>query len=151
MKTLTLSGEQEVIGHALQRLMWTERKRITALLAEHGLTFPQFIVLLTIHKRGAACPIGTLADEMFQSYPTMTGIVDRLEDAHLVARERGSQKDRRMVVVTLTETGRHILDRAHSARKDRMLQALAEFSAHDRREFLRLLTSYLDALDRDSN
>jgi DNA-binding MarR family transcriptional regulator len=134
----------------LQRLMWMEQKRFTQLLSEHGLTLPQFIVLTTIHKRGTGCPIGTLADEMFQSYPTMTGIVDRLEDAKLVARERGNKEDRRKVVVTLTGSGRHILDRARTARQERMRRALARFSANDRRELLRLLKVYIEALEKET-
>ncbi|MDE3089370.1 MAG: MarR family transcriptional regulator [Chloroflexota bacterium] len=150
MKTQTLASEHEIIEHALRRLMWMEQKRLTQLLSEHGLTLPQFIVLTTIHMRGKGCPIGTLADEMFQSYPTMTGIVDRLEDAKLVARERGNTEDRRKVVVTLTEAGRHILDRARSARRESMRRALAHFSATDRRDFLRLLRVYLDALEKES-
>ena len=88
--------------------MWTEQKRFSQLLAAHDLTLPQFLVLAAIRQRGTGCPIGTLADEMFQSYPTMTGIVDRLEIARLVAHERGNDQDRRKVVVTLTPAGREI-------------------------------------------
>lgn len=150
MKTQTPISEHEIIEHALQQLMWMEQKRYTQLLHEHGLTLPQFIVLRTVHKRGAGCPIGTLADEMFQSYPTMTGIVDRLEEAHWVTRERGNKEDRRKVVVTLTESGRHILDRARTARRQRMRRALARFSADERREFLRLLQVYIDALEKET-
>ena len=149
MKSQTLPTEHETFEHALQRLMWMEQKRFTQLLSEHGLTLPQFIVLTTVHKRGVGCPIGTLADEMFQSYPTMTGIVDRLEDAHWVTRERGNMQDRRKVVVTLTESGRHILDRARTARQQRMRRALAHFSVNERREFLRLLEVYIDALEKE--
>jgi DNA-binding MarR family transcriptional regulator len=150
MALRTPSTDEQMIHQALQRLMWTEQKRFTQLLAEHGLTLPQFIVLATMNKRGTGCPIGALADEIFQSYPTMTGIIDRLEDARLVLRERGSKKDRRMVVVTLTGAGRQILDRAMAARKERMQQALAEFTARDRREFVRLLGTYLSALERET-
>ena len=149
MKSQILPTEHETFEHALQRLMWMEQKRFTQLLSEHGLTLPQFIVLANVHKRGAGCPIGTLADEMFQSYPTMTGIVDRLEDAHWVTRERGNKDDRRKVVVTLTESGRHILDRARTARQQRMRRALSHFSANERREFQRLLEVYIDALEKE--
>jgi DNA-binding MarR family transcriptional regulator len=150
MKPQIPPAEHETFEHALQHLMWMEQKRFTQLLSEHGLTLPQFIVLATVHKRGTGCPIGTLADEMFQSYPTMTGIVDRLEDAHWVTRERGNKEDRRKVVVTLTESGRHILDRARTARQQRMRRALAHFSILERREFLRLLKVYIDALEKET-
>jgi DNA-binding MarR family transcriptional regulator len=150
MKTQILPSEQETIDHAMQQLMLLEQKRFTQLLSEQGLTLTQFIVLATVHKRGAGCPIGTLADEMFQSYPTMTGIVDRLEEARWVTRERGNKEDRRKVVVNLTESGRHILDRARTARQQWMRRALAHFSVNERPEFLRLLKVYIDALEKET-
>lgn len=143
------TNEYEFIEHALQHLMWTEQKKFAALLDEHHLTLPQFLVLASIRQHGAGCPIGTLAEKMFQSYPTMTGIVDRLKDAGLVTRG-DDPADRRKVVISLTRAGRDLLDRARNARRKRMVRALAHLSAQDRREFLRLLTSYLDALEKET-
>lgn len=143
-----LNDEYEFIEHALQRLMWTEQKKFAALLDAHALTLPQFLVLASIHQHGAGCPIGTLADGMFQSYATMTGIVDRLKDAGLVSRG-DDPADRRKVVVSLTRAGRDLLDRARNARRKRMVRALAHLSAQDRGAFLRLLTSYLDSLEKE--
>lgn len=150
MKTGAFSDEHEVLEHSLQRLMWTEQKRLTQRLTEHDLTLPQFLVLVSIHRRGSGCPIGVLADEMFQSHPTMTGIVDRLQEARLVVRERVDPDDRRRVVVNLTREGRQLFERARAARRERVRRALALFSARDRREFLRLLTIYLDALEKEN-
>lgn len=142
------NDDYKVIEHALQHLMWAEQKKFAALLARHDLTLPQFLVLAVIRQHNVGCPIGTIAEEMFQSYPTMTGIVDRLKEAGLVVRG-DDPKDRRKVVVNLTEAGRHILDRTRTARQERMRLALARFSAQDRREFLRLLTTYLDVLEKE--
>ena len=150
MKTQVFSSEYEVIEHALQRLIWTEQKKFTQLLLEHELTLPQFLVLVSIHRLGAGCPIGKLAEEMCQSPPTMTDIVDRLEKKKLVVRERVNPEDRRKVVVNLTNAGRRLLDRARSAHRGRMIRALAHFSARDRSEFLRLLTTYLDTLEKET-
>ena len=86
---------------------------------------------------------------MFQSYPTMTGIVDRLKDAGLVARGDDPQ-DRRKVVVSLTRQGRALLDRARDTRRTRMIRALGKFSTQDRREFLRLLTSYFETIEEET-
>lgn len=144
-----LHDEYGFIEHALQRLMWTEQKKFAALLDEHHLTLPQFLVLASIHHHGAGCPIGTLADGMFQSYATMTGIVDRLKDAGLVSRG-DDPTDRRKVVVSLTRAGGDLLNRAQIARRKRMMHALAHLSAHDRREFLRLLNSYLETLEKEN-
>ncbi len=148
MKTAALSGETETIEHALQRLVWTEKKKFAAMLAVHDLTFPQFLALVSVHRHSAGCPIGALADETNQAYPTMTGIVDRLQEKKLVARVRGKSEDRRLVVVKLTPAGRELLERAKSAWRERIDQACGHISSHDRREFLRLLTAYLDALEK---
>ncbi len=150
MGTTALSGEYESIEHALHRLMWTEQKKFTLVLEEHGLTVPQFFVLFSLQRRTAGCAIGKLAEEMFQSHPTMTGIIDRLEQARLVVRDRVNADDRRQVVVSLTPLGRHLLDRALDARAARMQHALAAFSATDRRDFHRLLTVYLMTLEKDT-
>ena len=141
--------EYEHIEHTLHRLMWAEQKKFAALLAQHDLTLPQFLVLAAIRQHGAGCPIGTLATEMFQSFPTMTGIVDRLKDAGLVARG-DDPADRRKVVISLTPAGRDLLDRARNTQRARIVYALEKFSAQDRREFLRLLTSYLETFEKEN-
>jgi len=144
----SFQDDYEVIEQALRRLLWTEQKRFSRLLAQHELTLPQFLVLAAIRQRGAGCPIGTLADGMFQSYPTMTGIVDRLTVAGLVVRV-SDPADGRKVVVNLTDAGRALLNRVRSARRERMIRALARFSLRDRRELLRLVKIYLETLEKE--
>lgn len=144
------TDEFEILEQSLQRVMWTERKKFEQLLTEHDLTLPKFLVLKSLIRRGSECPIGELADELFQSYPTMTGIVDRLVDDNLVAREHGHPDDRRRVMVSLTSQGKQLLSRASAARRERMRRALALFSQKDRKEFLRLLMVCLRALEGDS-
>ena len=143
------SDEYEVIERAYQRLMWAGQKKFGILLAEHNLTLPQFFVLAAIHQRGTGCPMGTLAKEMFQSYPTMTGIVDRLKTAGLVERS-DDPEDRRKVVVSITRSGQQLLHRAMVSRREQMIRGFARFSANERREFLRLLTIYLETLEKEN-
>ncbi len=147
---LTDTDDYEVIEEAVRRLVRAEQKKFAQLLVEHNVTLPQFYVLLSIKRRGAGCPIGALAEEMLQSYPTMTGIVDRLEEAKLVVRDRATEKDRRKVIVRLTPRGSQLLERANGARHERMNRAFAGLSAHDRRELLRLLMIYLETLEKES-
>jgi DNA-binding MarR family transcriptional regulator len=149
MKTTATPDEFEIMEQALHRLVWMEQKKFSQLLLEHTLTLPQFLVLISIKRRGAGCPIGALAEATFQSHPTMTGIVDRLQDKRLVVRERDNSQDRRQVVVNLTGMGRRLLDRANTARRERMSRALSKFTANDRREFARLLTAYLETLEKE--
>ncbi len=149
MRATHVIDEYDVIEQALHRLIWTEQKRFTQLLEEHDLSLPRFLVLLSIQRRGVGCPIGSLADEWLQSYPTMTDIVDRLEEDKLVTRERVDPKDRRKVMVSLTPSGQQILARARGARREWMTRALADFTDKDRRVFVRLLSNYLQALEKE--
>lgn len=149
MNTQPTADEFDLLEQSLQQAMWTQHKQLEQLLTEHRLTLPKFLVLVSLIKRGGACPIGKLAHELFQSSPTMTGIVDRLAEDKLVARTREQPSDRRQVMVTLTAHGKQLLQRARISRRERMRQALEKFSARDRKEFVRLLTVYLDALGQE--
>jgi DNA-binding MarR family transcriptional regulator len=73
---------------------------ITEMLARHGLTMPQLIVLGTI-KEGART-IGEISQLVDLSYSTVSGIVDRLERNGIVVRKR-DEHDRRIVWVELAE------------------------------------------------
>ncbi len=140
----------DTMEHSLQRLMWREQKRLEQLLQnEHDVTLPQFLVLVSIFRRGVGCPMGLLAGEMAQSNATMTGIVDGLVDKKLVVREN-DPADRRRVVVNLTTKSRDLLERARAARRERLWRAFARFSTQDQRDFLRLLTDYLGELEKET-
>lgn len=79
------------------------------LLAEHGLTYPQYLVLVVLwHDERAG--VKHLAQSLHLDYGTLTPLLRRMEQADLVARAR-SAEDERAVEVTLTERGdalRHI-------------------------------------------
>ena len=90
----------------LFRLVLDGEKLLTAQLADHGLTTPQFYVLKTLSEHNGRCPIGQIARLHGLTNATMTGLVKRLEafTPPLVEREI-SHTDRRSVNVTLTEAG----------------------------------------------
>ena len=75
----------------------------------------------------ASCTMGELADCTLRAVSSLTGLVDRLVERRLVARER-SEADRRVVRVRLTAAGRKLCTQrqrrlSHAARA--MLEALA--------------------------
>ncbi len=142
----------ERLEQGLGRLMWLEQKRMAQVLAAHNLTVPQFLVLINL-EHGAhtqACTIGDLANRLFQSNATMTGIIDRLEKEHLVTRTRGGEEDRRKVMVHVTAKGRALLERARLTRREQMQRALVSFPPHDIELFVRLLSAYITALEKES-
>ena len=78
-------------------------KRLQEDLERLDLTPPQFYVLATIGYAGGL-PFSEIGEKMMVTVSNLTGIVDRLEEKQLVARERDLH-DRRVVRVMLTEKG----------------------------------------------
>jgi len=107
------------------------------LLKQTGLTAPQLLVLHAVAKTGRA-KASEIAREIVLSPATVTSIIDRLEKAELVRRER-STTDRRVVDILLTEEG---VSRLESAPE--LLQAgfLREFRKLEDWERSLLLASF---------
>ncbi len=78
-------------------------KKLQDELEKLDLTSPQFYVLATIGYAGGL-PFGEIGEKMMVTVSNLTGIVDRLEEKGLVARERDAH-DRRVIRVRLTEKG----------------------------------------------
>lgn len=86
----------------LQRASESVSTRVHAVLPD-GLTITQFGVLEAIYHIGPLCQ-GELAEKLLRSGGNLTLVVDNLEKAGYVARER-DPADRRFVVVKLTDKG----------------------------------------------
>lgn len=122
-------------------------KRVSEMLAQHGLTTPQFYVLKTLIEHDGKLTIGRLAKLHGLTNATMTGLVKRLEifEPPLVSRET-NRADRRSVYVLLTEAGR---ERFIGVQADLMEQLRAVFSllnAEERQSLLFDLTRYVTML-----
>ncbi len=76
-------------------------------LSSRMITQSQFLLLLSIHARGA-CAMSTLAAHMKVQLPTMSGMVNRLVKAQYVKRIAHAH-DRRQVMIELTPKGRAFL------------------------------------------
>lgn len=88
---------------AMRRVSLALRGRWRAALATHGLTFPQWLVLRSVQRKGRMT-VGELAQTCEVTAANVTGILDRLERDGLVTRSR-SAEDRRVVYARLTEAG----------------------------------------------
>ena len=86
----------------LQRAAESVSTRVHSALPE-GLTVTQFGVLESLHHIGPLCQ-GELAEKLLRSGGNLTLVVDNLEKAGYVVRER-DPADRRFVVVKLTDKG----------------------------------------------
>ena len=82
--------------------------RFIRLFRGFNLTPSQYNVLRILRGEGKAMPSLAVADRLVQVVPAITGLIDRLEKAKLVRRER-SQADRRVVLVEITQPGLKVL------------------------------------------
>ena len=95
---------------SLRKIMRAADLHSQKLMKESGLTAPQLLVMQAIEKEGRPST-STLARHIAVSQATMTRIVDRLERAALVKREK-STTDKRVIHVGLTDAGRAKLEAA---------------------------------------
>lgn len=81
-------------------------------LAELGLTYPQYLVMLVLWE-GDGLTVSELGERLFLDSATLTPLLKRLQAAGLVSRERGVE-DERQVLVRLTAEGRALRKEAKS-------------------------------------
>jgi len=80
------------------------------LLDELGLTYPQYLAMLTLWERDGVT-VSELGERLSLDSGTLTPLLKRMETAGLVARSRDAQDERR-VHITLTAAGRRLKARA---------------------------------------
>ena len=106
-------------------------------LEEIGLTPPQYYVLATIGYSGML-PFGEIGTKMMVTVSNLTGIVDRLEEKGLVARERDKQ-DRRVVYVKLTDKGSKLYKVAISTFEKSVAKVFSPLNPSQQKELSSLL------------
>lgn len=129
------------VTRVLIQLSWVAQKQFAQSVAQHELTFPQYLTLAFLAKSGHPCSMNQVAEATHQDAATMTGVVDRLERLGLVERGRSVQ-DRRVVLVQPTAQGVALLVAVKQTR-DQMMQHL--FTTFDD-ETLKQLNDLLETL-----
>jgi DNA-binding MarR family transcriptional regulator len=113
---------------------------LTKLLKPYGLSEPQYNVLRILRGAGApGLPCRAVAERMITRLPDITRLLDRLEKAGWIARERSS-RDRRVVNVVLLEKGEALLSELDEPVADLHVRQFAHFEAGELRELNRLLS-----------
>ena len=110
------------------------------MLKPHGITGTQYNVLRIL--RGAE-PEGLCRNEVSQRLlnrmPDATRLLDRMEEAGLVTRER-STTDRRLVTTRITKKGRQLVDSLDDAADDQHEKSLGHMNEQQLRTLIKLLT-----------
>ena len=128
------------------RAVTLESKRLAR---ESGLTLPQVAALralLEVSDEGVT--VVSLARRLETSPPTMTGIVDRLERAGLVTKER-SQRDRRKVLVQLTDEGREKTEALPAHSQDKFVDGVLALDEPSRSSLNDALETILRSMEAD--
>ena len=75
-----------------------------------GLTYTQYIVFLVLWEKDALT-VGEIGERLMLDNGTLSPLLKKMEQAGYVERRR-SQEDERVVVITLTEAGRALQEKA---------------------------------------
>ena len=80
------------------------------LLDQLGLTYPQYIAIVALSEEDNQT-VSSLGEKMFLESNTLTPLLKKLEAMGYVRRQRAAE-DERQVVVSLTEAGRRLREKA---------------------------------------
>ncbi len=138
-------GLQDGILIALRQIMRAIDLKSRSLLQEFGLTGPQLVCLNTIAQHQ---PISTggLAKAVHLAHPTVTGIVNRLEQRGWIVRTR-SDADRRNIELRLTESGKTVVERAPPPLPKKFESELSKLELWERTQILATLQRIACMLD----
>ncbi len=103
------------IERHLRRIAVTVRRRGRMSLEEYSITPPQFDALIILNQSGDLT-IGDLSNRLYLAYSTTTDLVDRLERASFVVRQRDPD-DRRVVRVRVQPLGQQVYEEVLNARR----------------------------------
>lgn len=74
------------------------------LLSRHGLTYPQYLVLLVLWEKDGQ-PVNDIAKRLYLETNTVTPLLQRMEKEGVIVRTKG-KTDARQMIVSLTQKGK---------------------------------------------
>jgi DNA-binding MarR family transcriptional regulator len=125
----------------LTRAYYSINRRVRAHLAEKDLTVPQFFVLAEVGY-GGYLRLHEIGRRLAVTMGNITGIVDRLESAGYILRERDPE-DRRVTWVKMTPNGLALYEEVSHTFQMEVAQHLEKLSGQE----LRILSRILRKLD----
>ncbi|WP_199030097.1 MULTISPECIES: MarR family winged helix-turn-helix transcriptional regulator [Ralstonia] len=95
---------------ALYSTMIGLNKVYRTLLKPLGLTYPQYLVMLVLWENDAQT-VSAIGERLFLDSATLTPMLKRLEASGVIERRR-SEEDERQVIISLTDAGWQLRERA---------------------------------------
>ena len=146
-----MTSEGEVADEMLRSIRQIIRRvseHSKSMARDAGLTIPQLLCLKAIGSRDEEpeLTVAQVAEDMQLSAPTVSRIVDRLERAELVIRERRA-RDRRKVCLSLTPKGYERFQNLPVPLQERFVKNLMELPEGERVELLAALKRIVELMD----
>jgi DNA-binding MarR family transcriptional regulator len=105
------------------------------------------VFLMSMIDRHGAVPMTRVAELLGSGLPTATGLVSRMEERGLIRRDHDT-RDRRVVLVSLTDAGAAEIRDLHESRQRRMAAAIGNLSPTEQTDLLTAIRSLRTALGR---
>jgi DNA-binding MarR family transcriptional regulator len=141
MENLKLSNQLCFPLYALSRKM---TGHYLPLLNKIGLTYPQYLVMLVLWEEDGVS-VKALGHKLMLDSGTLSPMLKKLEDRELIVRKR-LQEDERVVIITLTESGRKLKENA--ADIPEQIKCSLEVSDKELRELKVLAEGLLDKINK---
>ncbi|MGO9922125.1 MAG: MarR family winged helix-turn-helix transcriptional regulator [Isosphaeraceae bacterium] len=138
------SAEQEALLNLL-RTSDRFQTSMTRLFRKYGLTPSQYNVLRILRGEGKPLPCLEIANRLIAEVPGITGLLDRLEAAGLIRRER-STEDRRVVFAEIRPQGLELLGRLDRPLEDQHKRLIGHLTRAELTELSRLLEKARESL-----
>jgi MarR family 2-MHQ and catechol resistance regulon transcriptional repressor len=106
-------------------------------LLKRGLTMTEFSVLSVLYHRGPT-PLGELSERILLTGASTTYTVKKLEERGLLLR-RPKKEDHRVILGSITNSGRQLLDRIFPLHTQDLVQAMRGISTKEKRTIAKLL------------
>lgn len=136
--------------HRYQLAFQSIYRSVNSMMKEHvhtDITTDQFTVLQFIHQQEKVTST-QISQAMGVRRSAITALVNRLVERAFVQRER-NKKDRRIVYLTLTETGTHVVKETENAIHLYLTDKLTHFSIEDIEGFLLSIEKLATLMNED--
>lgn len=115
-------------------------------LQKYNLTQAQMDILVYLqHHKDSIITQKDLEIGLRLKNPTVTGILNRLEEKELINRKK-HPNDKRAKIISMTEKSKLIMEEAYIDMKEMDLYIVEDFSEEEKKELFRLLYKILDNL-----
>lgn len=103
------------VERLLRRVAFIVKRRGRDILADFGITYPQFNALLVLRDK-PDMTMGELCEKLLLACSTATDLIDRMEKNGFLVRNRDAE-DRRVIRLAVSEKGKQVITEVLVARR----------------------------------